>query len=898
VNQQYERLAGDVVAVLSQVNDVEANKLKTVSNAYSAAVGEINERLRKATSLLHKGLRDEAIQECEREPNLLDAFESLDIHDQELWLKMHRSLSVPIPPPLLVQHAAELNSAYALQAPLTELLRKHRLLALGHASLSNRIQILRQISQKDPNSDVWHADIKSYETERIAEIKSELPKIKQSKNLAAIQQLYREVNSDAWVVPVPDEVRSQANDLLHQFEVASAREKISQCSIDLQAAFSEFDLERGFELQDTWELYLGPATLPSDHELWAETQPALDWLQEQQEKQQKEVEQATLLSDLESLLDSEESTRADLDATYNRLSATGAELPPVLVRRYRNQIQSIQTRDRRSQTLKLVGIVGTLAICAGAVFMGIRSFQHTSKVRQATAALNTHRENRQWQDGLTFVSVTQETATDVYESTRFQDAKARFDKELDNDNGRLREFERLVEAVRSGGVTIEDAPEIAALKKLAVTHEESQLCAELDSEKDKHDALKALDAADAFNQTIGAINTNFVTSKDTSTKQLKAFLTEIEQARTDHPYALRDRQNSVDVSEVDELLEERIKAAIADTERDSKAGELVAEIDKNLGQSIELYISKLGILQETLKGLEPGRQINATLAEKKIWLQLLQVSETLSPLSRKAHTVTVVEAEELLKTLKSNAEEFGKIPEKFSPLENHLLAVTKRPNLIEVSLLVPQGVRDPESPHANLVQSLLRQYKELKENSSAWDKTFHTILDSLYRDKTLPPILKIKLYRAALGTAMQGSLAIEMGFAPVMKQLKSSELETMLQQDSVEEVRAFAENLAHPTAMKRHGNVVKGLGNIPESVQWVGWMRPKGLRDDSADNSTSGTVEPAVRPGALDGHLGVFVFDENGDAKLEKVGSIKNGRAQMTKETFSQLARPLYWIKK
>ncbi len=593
MNGPYDRLAGDVVDLLAQVNDVEVEKLKSVSDAYTVAVSEINERLRKAASLLHKGLRDEAIQECEREPNLLDTFESLDIHDQEIWLTMHRSLSVPIPPPLLVQHAAELNSAYALQAPLTELLRKHRLLALGHASLAHRIQILRQISQKDPNSDVWHTDIKAYETERIAEIKSELPRIKQSKNLVAIQQLYREISSDAWVVPVPEEVRSQANQILHQFEVASAREKLTQCSIDLQAAFSEFDLERGFELRDTWELYLGPATLPSDHELWADTQPTLDWLQEQQDKQQKEVEQATLLSDLESLLDNEESYRADLDATYNRLSATGAELPPVLVRRYRNRIQAIQTRDRRRQTLKIVGIVGALAISAGAVFMGIKSFQLASKVRQATRTLNSHRDNRQWQEGLSFVSVTQQTAANVFDSTTFQDAKARFDRDLDNDQDRIREFERLVEAVRSGGVSIEDAPEIAALKKLAVTSEETGLCADLDREKDQNDAEKAANAADAFNDAIDAINLEFANASNATTSQLKTLLSRISQARTDHPYALRDRQTSVDIAEVDELLEDRIQQAIDDRARDGKAAKLIAEIHNNLGQSIELHISSL-----------------------------------------------------------------------------------------------------------------------------------------------------------------------------------------------------------------------------------------------------------------------------------------------------------------
>ena len=92
--------------------------LQGVAADYSLAIDEANERLRQCGALLRKGLRSEAIQLCELEPNLLDVVGILDFPERDTWSELLSLHGLSSPTALMLEVAANLNEAYSVEQPL------------------------------------------------------------------------------------------------------------------------------------------------------------------------------------------------------------------------------------------------------------------------------------------------------------------------------------------------------------------------------------------------------------------------------------------------------------------------------------------------------------------------------------------------------------------------------------------------------------------------------------------------------------------------------------------------------------------------------------------------------------------------------------------------------------
>ena len=141
----YQRIVDEVRSSLFSNNAEGADFLRTAAADYSVAGDEINERLRRCGSLLKQGLRSEAIQLAEIEPNLLDLVATLDFPERQHWVDVLTLNGIVAPRPLMLDVAADLNEAYAIEQPLAELLRQHRLLALSRGPLKLRVNTLRKL---------------------------------------------------------------------------------------------------------------------------------------------------------------------------------------------------------------------------------------------------------------------------------------------------------------------------------------------------------------------------------------------------------------------------------------------------------------------------------------------------------------------------------------------------------------------------------------------------------------------------------------------------------------------------------------------------------------------------------------------------------------------------------
>ncbi len=146
--------------------------------AYNDLVHELNAHLAASDRLLDAGRRDEAIEYSERNGNLLEMYEKLDIPEIELWCELVTAFELPAPPRLHEDAAVQLNDAYVKLNELRPLLTRHRLLALDHAPLRYRLITLAELAAQDPLNPVWQDGVEEFQKARLSEIPRDLDRAK------------------------------------------------------------------------------------------------------------------------------------------------------------------------------------------------------------------------------------------------------------------------------------------------------------------------------------------------------------------------------------------------------------------------------------------------------------------------------------------------------------------------------------------------------------------------------------------------------------------------------------------------------------------------------------------------------------------------------------------------
>ena len=155
---------------------------------------------------------------------------------------------LPDPPRLRLESAEALNLAYAEEQPLTDLLRKHRRLALLRAPLAARIKVMRQIAAADGNSPVWDEDLRTFETARIREIQSELAGAGRQ-NTTWIAGVAGELEQPGWLTPPPAALLRQVRERAEGIAQDKARGTLEEVVGQLNGAMATADLPRAQELR-------------------------------------------------------------------------------------------------------------------------------------------------------------------------------------------------------------------------------------------------------------------------------------------------------------------------------------------------------------------------------------------------------------------------------------------------------------------------------------------------------------------------------------------------------------------------------------------------------------------------------------------------------------------------
>jgi hypothetical protein len=354
-----------VQVTLASSHVPEKDQLLSVHKALDLKIRNANKRLRECDALLASGHRSEAIQMAEHEPALLDVVSILDFAELPEWNDYVAELGLTVTPELLVDIAADLNLAYAEDAPLERHLQQLRLYSLARVPLRIRIDLLKKIARIDVTNPVWETDRHTYEEERLRQIKEEYRDAKQNNDVEKLNELVAELRGK-WLEQPRKQFTNTIIRAVKDLESVHAIKQLRNVVEELQAAREQSDLDWAIQLNEKWNSLAQSCTRDSKEfrELSATAREMLSWAKQQQsmrsdeETSSKKVE--LLQRALNAGMDVEELRRRYVAATRYR----NVELPAEIQQDYDDAILFFEQRRRTRRIIVAVCVVTGVVLIA------------------------------------------------------------------------------------------------------------------------------------------------------------------------------------------------------------------------------------------------------------------------------------------------------------------------------------------------------------------------------------------------------------------------------------------------------------------------------------------------------------------------------------------------------
>ncbi|MEM7578202.1 MAG: hypothetical protein AAF328_12100, partial [Planctomycetota bacterium] len=252
------------------------------AEAYAMLTRRAGERLNRCAALLAQGLRTEAVQEADAEPDLLGQIAALELPDPAAWGDTCRRQGWPAPDAIRPDVAALLNRAYADESLVEPLLREYRLRCVVRAPVRARLAALRALAGVDRGNRPWHDALLELERARHEEIRTEIDAA--LGDVEALQELRRELNDDRQKTSPPAELVRRVDAALQDGRIARAQDRLETLLPTLEEAYSAMDFPACSKWLEDWSQTLkavGRSALHVPATLRQRVEPILDWTQQQ-----------------------------------------------------------------------------------------------------------------------------------------------------------------------------------------------------------------------------------------------------------------------------------------------------------------------------------------------------------------------------------------------------------------------------------------------------------------------------------------------------------------------------------------------------------------------------------------------------------------------------------------
>jgi hypothetical protein len=420
-----------------------------IASTYAGMSREAEERLIRCQTLMSQGLRSEAVQEAEIEPNLLLQIAGLELRDFSAWRGFCHQHGLPGPRIFRQDVVAELNRAYASEQQVSPLLREYRLLCVVRAPLTARLAAVRALEGVDRDNPVWSETLIDLEKHRLSEIADMLPSF--TADLDALEGLARELTDERRKVAAPPRLVESVNEALLTLRRRRAQAEIESLVPALNEAYSAMDEPACRALVQQWTRLLedaGMTPLDVPDPLREAIEPPLLWVERQTAQREAQLAFERSCQALESAVDNDR-TAAELERALAEAERFEQPLPGSLGADARAELsRRIRAQDRQRRVRHLAAAAAALGFCAVLVW-SIYQIQVDRDVEARLAMVRGAIENSELELAearwLAFADSRPERA----DTPRAQNVRTLLDAAVRQDREREASFDRLAEQLAS-----------------------------------------------------------------------------------------------------------------------------------------------------------------------------------------------------------------------------------------------------------------------------------------------------------------------------------------------------------------------------------------------------------------------------------------------------------------
>ncbi len=833
----YQRTIDNIRNILASTETVSLEFVSATATEYAEVCERVNDRLRQCSGLLREGLRSEAIQQCEAEPNLLSLVATLDCPERGEWSAFLSARQLPQPSPLLMDDAAELNEAYSQEKPLATLLRRHRLLALSRRPLKDRISTLRKLAKLDANNPVWPDDLRTYEQARQQEIRRAAEHEYKHGNLGALEELVHDVQSADWLAPPPSALVKQICNAHTRLMREQARFNLERIEPQLNDAFSQFDATLGRTLRDRWNSAAEIAGLAQDDPLYDRAAPALEWLDEQDREAAHEDGYKTAVADLENALDNEEG-RASLERCAHAVLRYDRPIPPVVEERLRTHMVDLELARTRRFRLIVAGVAAAVVLVGSGIGYALLSHAQAEQVAAHVNALQTLIANDELDEAQKHLDQLAAAAPDIASNAEIQQLSVDLAARIHAEHARLEDFARAIEAAEEAGEEQPDRKSLEDARRLAKQDSEKERVQRLESAIAAVDRHRQAQRDDEFLRRLKEIQGRIdAINRNNPNEQV---LGEVRRALTD----LITQSQGIAVPGLDQgkVLQGRIQLLDKALQRLNQIDVALTAIDRSVGdvdyfqRALEHFVGEFPDSSQAVDFKRVATE-GALWKEVAAWNQLIgqwakndvthldpaQAKELLTACTeilrdhgsypaaadlrrRLPHLEAIIRrADGPGQKLYSNLNELFTDPlvaglwmvmtvdDKESVNRYYLVAAPRRPAdgeeilpitaIVDFTRVATKKVRvatksikySNHSPQSLVAKATLDELAMIKDQS--WEATFFKIIRTIKSQEQLDPILKVIFLQKVLDVACQGSESMRLAFTPFRELLGSAPID-------------------------------------------------------------------------------------------------------------------------
>lgn len=465
---EFQQLIHEIRTLIEGDDQSLTAEFKRVAELYTAYCKNINHRLHKCDDLLRQGLRSEAVQLAEQAPKLLEMVNVAEFLERPEFVKLMSDYGFPRPEAILAPVAEALNEAYWELQPLEKMLDRHRLLAIAHAPLRDRLAILRRLSAADPESK-WSEDVREMEAARLREMEVESQRAAQAGDVARLSAIVDDLASLDWKIEVP---ASLSKGIKQRHGVAvrqQARLELQRLKEELDIAYMALDAPRARLHRKAWEEQSKLAQLKDEDELAAHVAPVLAWLADEDQREKEEKTYESTVRAVEAELDKRGVELETLERLKQQVERAGRGLPDAVGQQLKSKVSALRQTKQR-EWLLVVGssAAAALLICLGIGWIFWRQLD-AAEMHRTIAAI----------DQLLDDGDCEAAESKLTESARFSsyqkwlDARQRVKTAIEEEQQRISKFEDAVGRIRTAAAFNATAADFATLEELKKTPKDS-----------------------------------------------------------------------------------------------------------------------------------------------------------------------------------------------------------------------------------------------------------------------------------------------------------------------------------------------------------------------------------------------------------------------------------------